>query len=303
MLKRLVVLAVVGLAPAALAQSAADYVADAQTAYHADEPAECVRLYGLAFEQDEGTSKTYYDAACCAALAGRPAVAFAYLHDAIEAGYRNIEWLGRDSDLDALREDEAWPGVIAAAESAHEAFMASINRDLYELYEADQADRRTPPIDWTLVSRRDSLRRMAVGEMLLAGEIRTADDFYHAAMVYQHGESPESFLLANWLTREAVRLDSTHEPARQMVGMTHDRYLWHIDRPQVYGTQVRMAEDGLWTFEPFDPDAVTDEERANVGSLPLQAKYEWLEQRNAAIRAERESNREGPSTSEPAVTD
>lgn len=289
MLKSLSVIALVGLTHAALAQTAGNLVSDARAAYNADAPAECVRLYGQVFERSAGTSRTYYAAACCAALADHPSLAFEYLHSAIEAGYRNVEWLERDSDLDALRGDAEWVGVIAAAEGAHEAFLTSINRDLYDLYEADQADRRTRPIDWDVVSRRDSVRRVAVGEMLLAGDVKTADDFYHAAMVYQHGESAESFLLANLLTREAVRLDSSHAPARQMIGMTHDRYLWNVGRPQVYGTQSRMAEDGLWTFEPFDPDAVTDEERAAVGSLPLQAKYDWLEQRNAAIRAERES--------------
>ena len=286
MLNRLSALALALLAPAALAQTAADLVAEAQTAYQADAPTECARLYGLAFEQAAGTSRAYYDAACCAALADRPALAFEYLHEAIGAGYRNVEWLGRDSDLDALRGDAGWTGVIVAAEAAHEAFLGSINRDLYEVYQADQADRRTRPIDWDAVSPRDSLRRAAVGAMLLAGEVRAADDLYHAAMVYQHGESPESFLLANLLTREAVRLDPSHAYARQMVAMTHDRYLWNTGRPQVYGTQSRIGEDGLWTSEPFDPTVVTDAERVAAGSLSAEAKREWLEKRNAAIRHE-----------------
>ena len=123
--------------------------------------------------------------------------------------------------------------------------------------------------------------------ILLAGAAVTADDLYHAAMVFQHGETPESFLLANQLVREAVRLDSTQELARQMVAMTYDRYLWNVGRPQVYGTQFQMNTDGLWTFEPFDPSVVTDAERVAAGSLPLAAKYEWLEGRNAQLIEQR----------------
>ena len=294
MLIRLSLLALLCLAPSALSQTATELVAEAQTAYQASDPVTCALLYGQAFEREAGTSRSYYDAACCAALAGQNAAAFDYLHRAVAAGYRDADWLERDSDLASLRGRPEWPGVMAAAQSAHETFLASLNLDLYAIYQADQADRQTRPIDWSQVSRRDSLRRVAVGTMLLSGQVVTADDYYHAAMVYQHGDSPESFLLANLLTTQAVLLDPSHEPARQMMGMTHDRYLWNTGRPQVYGTQFKTDEEGYWTFEPFDPDAVTDEERAAVGSLPLAAKYEWLDKRNAALRAERAAESQTP---------
>ena len=178
------------------------------------------------------------------------------------------------------------PQVDAQIQSEEK--LSGSNSELAAIYEADQADRQSRPIDWKVVSQRDSLRRAAVGELLLDQQVKTADDFYHAALVFQHGRSPESFLLANMLSREAARLDSSSAQARRMIGMTHDRYLWSIGLPQVYGTQSRTTEDGLWTFEPFDPDAVTDEERAAVGSLPLQEKYDWQERRNEAIRAKRD---------------
>lgn len=139
---------------------------------------------------------------------------------------------------------------------------------------ARKGSKRSGSCSGDTVSRRGSLRRVEVGTPLLAGRAVTADDLDHAAMVFQHGEAPESFLLANPLVREAVRLDSTHD-------------LWNVGRPQVYGTPFQMTADGLWAFEPFDPSAVTDAERVAVGSLPLAAKYEWLEGRDAQVREER----------------
>ena len=276
------------LAFAASAQTSDELVGQAQTAYQAKEPAECARLYGLAFDQRPGTSRSFYDAACCAALADQPDLAIGYLHSAINAGYRNIDWLGQDSDLNTLRDRPEWAGVMASAEAAQQTFLASLNPALYAIYQQDQADRMTRPIDWNAVSVRDSLRRVEVGTILLAGGAVTADDLYHAAMVFQHGETPESFLLANQLVREAVRLDSTQDLARQMIAMTYDRYLWNVGRPQVYGTQFQMNAEGLWTFEPFDPTIVTDAQRIAAGSLPLAAKYEWLEGRNAQVLEQRE---------------
>ena len=280
------------LSASASAQTADSLVAAAQAAYQSGQPAECARLYGEAFDRAPATSRAAYDAACCAALADRPDAAFRHLHTAIAAGYRNFDWLQRDGDLASLRDRPEWAGVTAAAEAAHEVWLATLNRELYEVYRQDQADRMTRPIDWDAVSVRDSLRQRAVGQMLLDGAVVTADDHVHAAMVYQHGGPPEAFLLANRLARAAVALDSTHALARQLVAMTHDRYLWNTGRPQVYGTQSKMTPDGLWTDEPFDPDAVTDAERAAAGVLTLEAQREWRAQRNARILEQREADGE-----------
>ncbi len=83
------------------------------------------------------------------------------------------------------------------------------NPELARIYEEDQADRHGAPddIDWSEVGPRDEQRRARVLELLTAGEVRSAADYFHAAMVFQHGSSLEDFQRAHDLAVEAVKLD------------------------------------------------------------------------------------------------
>jgi hypothetical protein len=132
---------------------------------------------------------------------------------------------------------------------------ASASQELRELYEADQADRRfsSPPTpeQWAEVSARDRERQARVHELLRSDRLAAADDFYHAAMVLQHGEGSEDILLAHILAAAAGFRG--HEKAQWLSAAALDRYLHRTEQPQRLGTQyVRVRPD-----EPYrlDPDA------------------------------------------------
>jgi hypothetical protein len=151
-------------------------------------------------------------------------------------------------------------------------YERTVNAELHRMYLEDQAARRLPydQIDWKVVSARDAEHRKRVDEMIAAGELTAADDYYHAAMIFQHGSHPADYARANELAREAVRRDPTHARARWLVAATHDRHLKSQGKPQIYGTQFsRIKPDGLWTLEPIDEDAVTDAQRVEMGVPPL----------------------------------
>lgn len=234
----------------------------ANEAYRAGEYQECIKQYGTAFEQGLQESEMFYNAACCCALGGRIDQAFIYLDEAVELGYDNIQWLEQDTDLQSLRSDNRWTGLVERCEAAHEVYLQSINRELYGLYQEDQGDRLTDfeNIDWSTVHKRDAEHRARVREMLDSGQVVTADDYYHAAMIFQHGDDTTAYLLARELALKAVELDSTNNIARWLAAAAKDRYLWHVGKPQWYGTQTHML-DGKWTIEPIDTTVVTDEER------------------------------------------
>jgi hypothetical protein len=139
------------------------------------------------------------------------------------------------------------------------------------IFEADQADRRPAEggsIDWAAVTPRDEARRARTMALLNAGALHSGDDFRHAAFVFQHGGSPESYLLAHTLATIAAargRPDATW-----IAAATLDRYLQSIGRPQVYGTQYSNRDGAGWTQEPYDRTLVSDELRATLG-VPNQA--------------------------------
>ena len=87
----------------------------------------------------------------------------------------------------------------------------------------------------------DEQRRGAVAELLKQGKLHTGEDFEHAAFIFQHGGTPDDYLLAHTLAMVAVaRGRST---AIWIAAATLDRYLQNIKQPQIYGTQFKWDND------------------------------------------------------------
>lgn len=143
-----------------------------------------------------------------------------------------------------------------------------MNSELAALFAADQADRADwRRIDWALVAPRDEARLRRVDEILAAGDAVTADDHYHAAMVYQHGVAPAHLRRAHELARRAVAIDSAHGAARWLCCASEDRLLIAEGRSQRWGTQFERV-GGVWRLCPVD-GSVDDDERARWNVPPL----------------------------------
>ena len=104
--------------------------------------------------------------------------------------------------------------------------MQTINRELYQLYQEDQGDRQGgfESKDWSSISERDTQRRARVKEMLDSGLVKVADDCFHAAMIFQHGDDTTAYLLAYELALKAAELDSTKGSAKWQAAAAKDRY-------------------------------------------------------------------------------
>jgi len=145
------------------------------------------------------------------------------------------------------------------------------------------ASRDDAPAYWKKVSVEDHDRQVEIMGHLHKGEINSADDLYHAAMIFQHGNCPDHFKLANQLADKAVALGS--KEAKWLYAATLDRYLMSQGKPQKFGTQfMKPGGTDTWQLYTLDP-ATTDEERAryNVPSLAQQQKR--LERMNHPAQA------------------
>ena len=160
--------------------------------------------------------------------------------------------------------------ACAAAPAVHDAYPSGAPRaaadsaELARLHAEDQAD-RTPPagaaIDWTRITPRDHVRAARIKELNAEGRLQTAADFHHAAMILQHGDAPEDFLLAHELCILAIA--SGDASALWLCAASEDRFLGRIERKQRFATQYR--NDGPATpmrLTPVD-DGVTDAMRAS----------------------------------------
>ncbi|MEZ5357243.1 MAG: DUF6624 domain-containing protein [Candidatus Zixiibacteriota bacterium] len=262
------------------AESADELLGKANSAYTAGDYQACVDFYRQAIDNGATSKSMYYNAACCCALNGNTDLAYEYLNTAIEYGFHNIDWLSQDSDLQSLRSDDRWAGLIGACEAANAKYLENINQELYRLYQEDQGDRMgAGGIDWSQVNERDAERRNRTIEILDAGLVKASDDYYHAAMIFQHGRDTTDYWRAHELALKAVELDSSNNIARWLAAAAMDRYLWNVGKPQIYGTQTHLI-DGVWTIEPIDTTAVTDAERAEWQVPPLSEAIKKAERMN-----------------------
>jgi len=128
----------------------------------------------------------------------------------------------------------------------------AVNEELYWLYEEDQAERH-------------ALDASGSQALLAAGMVPVAADYYHLAMLFQHGETRADYKRAHEYALAAVERGQPH--ARWLVAATHDRWLVTQGKPQKYGTQFVMKE-GRWQLYDLDP-TTTDTERAAWGVPPV----------------------------------
>ena len=149
----------------------------------------------------------------------------------------------------------------AAARSSSPS-AANDNAELKQLHDEDQADREPENIDWSVVGPRDQARLKRVKELFAANALRTANDYYRAAMVLQHGSVPEDFLLGHELCVAAMMKGRTDKETAWLAASAEDRYLMNLGRPQRFGTQFHSEGSGpvkLYTVD--ESPGVTDELR------------------------------------------
>lgn len=257
----------------AVAQTYEELIGQADAYYDQGRYEASGNAYLDAFAIREGGENAYYNAACSWSLAGDPERAFAMLALALDHGYRNIDHLETDPDLNVLHSDPRWQDTAARCRAAEYAYRASVNVELYEMFKADQSERRGD-VDWEVVGRHDAERRTRALEMIEADELGARDDYIHAAFIFQHGADSTSYRLANELASKALAMDSTDTRARWITAASRDRYLQSVGKPQIYGTQLRNV-NGAWTLAPFDTTAVTDAERKWWGVRSLEEARAW----------------------------
>jgi len=118
---------------------------------------------------------------------------------------------------------------------------------------------------WPAVARHDTAHRKTVLDLLRKRRVRSANEVYLAAFVFQHGQCPAHFRFASELAQAAIARGS--EKAKWLYAAALDRYLLMSGKPQKFGTQFQLGDDGKPKLSPLDP-TTTDAERAAF-NVPL----------------------------------
>lgn len=142
-----------------------------------------------------------------------------------------------------------------------------MNDELAALYAADRREHnpQTAPPTYEELRQRDRQRRERVTEMIADDKLQTAEDYFHAAQIFHHGDNLNNYEQAYTLAAKAAELG--HRPARWMAAAACDRWLIEQGKLQKYGTQY-VGDGKRLRLIDVDP-ATTDNERAELDVPPL----------------------------------
>lgn len=160
-----------------------------------------------------------------------------------------------------------------------------MHRELQMLFEQDQADRQGfahfDAEQRQRLLRQDAARRKRVVALLASEAGLDADDYFHAAMIFQHGETLAHFWRAHQLAHTGARLG--HPAGLWLMAAAYDRWLMCQGHPQKYGTQYLIRE-GRWVLYEVDP-TTTDAQRARWNVPPLAQSLHRAEELNYTVFA------------------
>lgn len=179
------------------------------------------------------------------------------------------------------------------------AFFVSqvIASDILKWYEEDQAVRthiRTLPKDEVkkyineVMLPGDQVRLVQVEKLLISSQELSADEYFAAAMIMQHGSEPRHYEKAMELSRKSSSIDPDNKNARWLSCASEDRYLIKIGKSQVWGTQLKRKMNTSETHEiyylvNFDKNARPDKQRIQCG-LPSLSEIESKLEKMAKLK-------------------
>jgi hypothetical protein len=143
-------------------------------------------------------------------------------------------------------------------------------------------------LSWSEINQRDQSRREEVLSALRRGELRTAQDFYIAAIIYHHGQTTDHYRLATSFAWIAATIEPDNQTYLWSTASTWDRLMVSRGRPQWYGIQPIIDEAGKIVGRyPIDEGAVMDEERMRFQVMPLEEiQALGTDNSSARVRAE-----------------
>lgn len=126
---------------------------------------------------------------------------------------------------------------------------------LCALAEEDQQD-RSGTIDWTRVVPRDAERRQQVLQILATEMLNTPGDYFHAALVMQHGMIWDEYAAAHILSMRGLQLRPGDPNLQRMVAASWDRMMHKLEKKQWFGTNRFSNPDGTWMPRETRPDYI-----------------------------------------------
>lgn len=265
-----------------------DYINDGRALFKEGKYAEAAKAYEGAIEINGGKG-LYYNTACSWALAGDTILPIKYLLLSAEAGWKDLDHLITDEDLNSLHQLKDWQNVVTAVQANLTEYQKDFDMELVSILDTvhreDQTLRKQigdiqekygqdsdeMKAHWNLINEKDSLNLIKVKKILdekgwLGADVIGGRGNMTLFLVIQHADI-ETQLKYLPMMREAVEKGNARASG---LALLEDRIAFRQGKRQVYGSQIGTdPETGENYVLPLaDPDNV-DQRRAEVGLGPL----------------------------------
>lgn len=144
--------------------------------------------------------------------------------------------------------------MLSTRPSLKESIAGTMDEELKYMFEMDQSDRFSGR--FFLLPGRDKARLTRTREIVnLASGSLSAEAKYHAAMIFQHGESSSDFESAYFLASSASA--TGFAKADKLSEAAYDRWQLSIGKPQKFGTQSKISI-GITGIKSEPPESTRD---------------------------------------------
>lgn len=175
--------------------------------------------------------------------------------------------------------------LVSCAASTPTVDLGATPAALYRSMTADMDRRGGSAAVFEAAAERQLQREAELLRRVEEGEIRSAEEHFHAGAVLVRSDDMATLLQAESLGRKAAILGD--ERGKPVAAEAVDRQALVSGAPQTYGTQyVYNVVTGNWQVYLVDPET-TDEERAEAGLPPLSWFQGRVRQLNESDRSER----------------
>ncbi len=157
-------------------------------------------------------------------------------------------------------------------------------KEITKIVAKDQEDRvnqyNIPPSKWNAIRKNDLVNRKRIGEIFGEGCLVTAKDFANAALVFQHGDTPDHFWQAFVFAMHAVRLGDKSQ--KIMAANAIDRYLVQksIGKKQLFARNAtKPTGQKCWCLQQVEktfPDSL----RISFTGKSYKDQLNWIKEIN-----------------------
>ena len=259
----------------------------ADKSYNNKEYGRSGEYYDRAFKIQKGAVQDYYNAACSWALAGKKDKSLEYLKESIDLGWRDVNHLKNDSDLNSLHGAAEWEVLLSRLEQRVDDYDSHLNkplmRELEGINESDQKkrmimdsvqrifgwDSKEMKDLWAKQNYADSLNLIRIKEIIkqygYPGESLVGNQSSTAWLVIQHADlkAQEQYLP---ILQDAA---NKGELPKSSFALLVDRVRMRRGEKQLYGSQIQ-TKNGKSVIYPIEDEPNVNKRRAEMGLDPLE---------------------------------